>query len=816
MVVKRFIKRCGILSETEQKMKIKFQTLTEKVVVLLVLSALAFYGCSDSSEESITYTELGSSSSNDSTGLSSSSYRPLDTTIVYDTIPVFIDDTTGKELHYIGNSAIRITEVNTANTSWLDHDGEDPGWIELYNMGSDTADLRGYSIVENLENPRKWIIDKLEIPPGELRTVFCSKKDLPAPLIGLETEKHFRTHTNWKLEKAGGSVYLIDYNWGIRDSLQYPALDPGISYGIVSGGEWKYFSKPTPEKKNTTATAFDGFSTKPELPPAGFYSESVTLAVPQNAAGTLRCTFDGSFPTEDTPSLTTDKVISKTTVARCVYFEEGKISNQVTTATYFIDETINMPVMAISVNPEFFEKHYVKTNAGSPSGAPAGLYEDVEFPIHVEYFAEGSASTAKAWEIDAGISLMGNYSRLEDKKSVAIMMREDYQDGRLHYPLFETRKETHNVFKSFNLRNNGNRFVSDYVEDAVGGALLEGTGVDYQRSRQVVVFYNGSYYGIHDMRERFNKHYVETNYGIDANSVNFIKHLGHTITASNGTTADYENLLEFVATHDFSGENNENYAVVETMMDVGNFADYMAAEIYMHNGDWPDNNVRAWKSPGTLWKFMVYDLDHGFDWSWTVSGFDQNSTNMFNWIKRGGTNGCKEQGCFANLFNQLIKNPDFKRMFINRSAILFETYLNGNTVEAMVNYVVSTIDADEMTRDIERFDRESRGYGFSKSGSKIKSWAKSRDSWMREEYVEQFGLQNDISVTISSTGPGSVALDGVILPSTYTGTFFGGNAMLLTAVPSGSGVFSKWSDGSFENPRFVNPSDGAVYSAIFK
>jgi hypothetical protein len=84
--------------------------------------------------------------------------------------------------------------------------------------------------------------------------------------------------------------------------------------------------------------------------------------------------------------------------------------------------------------------------------------------VHIEYFENGSSSDGPAFSVDAGISLMGNYSRLENKKSVAIVMREEYQDGKIHYPLFETRSQTANSFRGFNLRNNGNRFVSDYLD----------------------------------------------------------------------------------------------------------------------------------------------------------------------------------------------------------------------------------------------------------------------------------------------------------------------------------------------------------------
>jgi hypothetical protein len=50
----------------------------------------------------------------------------------------------------------------------------------------------------------------------------------------------------------------------------------------------------------------------------------------------------------------------------------------------------------------------------------------------------------------------------------------------------------------------------------------------------------------------------------------------------------------------------------------------------------------------------------------------------------------------------------------------------------------------------------------------------------------------------------------------YTGNFFSGHPIQLTAVPSGAGVFSKWEDGSTQNPRIVIPTAKASYSAVFK
>lgn len=748
-----------------------------------------------------------------------------DTIYLVDTVYIPTDTT----LKWVGNSALVITEIAPINLNWLDDTGEDPGWVEIYNAGDVAANLKGYSLVENLENPRKWVFDDELIAAKSFRTVFCDKKNITMAQAGVDSDNaHFRTHTNWKLEKNGGTVYLVDKFYSIRDSVAYPALNSGVSWGIVDGGGWKFFGEPTPEKPNNEKTAYDGMAPTFSFTGAsgGFYDKEITLNPPTAEGMKVRCTKDGSVPTEESDEFNSPITIDKSMVLRCAAFKKGFLTKDIVTNSYFIGETVNMPVVAISVDSAFFREHYIKTSAQSPNEAPAGLYVDAEYPVHVEYFASGSKSKEKAWEIDAGISLMGGYSRLNDKKSVAIVMREQYQDGRLNYPLFETRKEQNSKFKAFNLRNNGNRFVSDYIEDAMGGALLEGSGVDYQRSRQVVVFYNGRYYGIHDMRERFNRHYVETNYRIDANSVEMIKQLGgeDNITASSGTIDNYISMLQFIGNNDMSVA--KNYEIAKTLLDVGNFANYMIAEIYYHNGDWPNNNVRAWRSPDQPWKFMVYDLDHGFDWMWGVNGGEfRQSTDMFGWIKQGGGNHpCKAVGCFANLYNSLIKNADFKRLFLNRTAIMWQNYLNSANVTKTVDAMVATLDAGEMTRDLEKFKQTDRWYknscggGFDKKGDCLKEWSISRDTKVLDEYKSEFGVSSMVSFSIAAAGNGFVLIEGTKLPggAKYTGKFFAEIPMLLTAVATNGAIFAGWSDGATENPHLVMPAEGATITATFK
>jgi len=599
------------------------------------------------------------------------------------------------------------------------------------------------------------------------------------------------------------------------------AADLGLNDSLQS---WYVDSLETEAKKDNGPVL---------LPPAGFYN-SLNIPVPEaRQGGVIRCTFNGSEPTKETAEFKNSRKVERNTVARCAEFVKDKAVRKAT-ETYLIGETVKMPVLAISVDSSFFRVTYRTDVPGCAGQDPkkycyAALMEESEYPVHVEFFENGSSSTEKAWEIDAGISLMGQWSRTYNKKPVSIKMKSEYQDGRLKYSMFKTRPDA-KKFKGFNLRNGGNRFVGDFVADPAMTSIVEGSSVDYQRSRQVVVFYNGVYMGIHDLRERLNEHFVETNYGIDSKEVDMIRHVRKEVTASGGSEASYLEMLNFIGSSDFSGTNNAAYEQVKTYMDVGNYADYMAAEIYLRNADWPSNNVRAWRTADQPYKFILFDVDQGFGWDWVSDDFRLLSGTMFDWIRnpRSSEEGSEDRtstGYFANIYVKLSKNPDFRRMFVNHGAVMLSSYLTYERVVAGVDRVLAEIPDSEMNRDLNNetvFQRSYCPYGmspssFDRSGYHVKAYAQTRTAKTREEYRTEFGLGKDISVTIAAEGSGSVLLDGMKLPSSnYTGAFFEGNDMMLEAIPGEGSAFAKWSDDSTENPRKVSPKNGSSYKAVFK
>ena len=604
------------------------------------------------------------------------------------------------------------------------------------------------------------------------------------------------------------------------------------------------------------------------LPKAGFYKSLTIEPLTPQKGGEIRCTFDGSFPTAASEQITVSTPITENTVIRCSEFING-VAADTTTQTYFINESVSMPVVALTVNHhDMFDSTDGLYATGNLTGGGMGggmwdfggganvtdnnnpkctepckaanFWRDDELPVHVEYFEKGSSTTEKTWEIDAGISIIGNYSRYKPKKSVAIKMDNDtYGDKTIKYSLFKTRPEA-KKFKSFNLRNNGNRFWTDYVGDAMMTSLMEGTEVDYQRSRQVVVFYNGEYFGIHDMRERLNRHFVETNYGIDSKSINMIKITGSGYEASgtNGaSTEDYKQLVNSISSANFAGENNAQYEQIKSKINVNSFAQYMFAEMYYHNGDWPNNNVRAWGGNGHPFKFVAFDTDHGFGFTPGISGFDEENENMFTWVlgakqtsNQGGNNGGMWGGfgggfggtsvdsrAPGGMLKKLLENPDFKRLFINNACILLNSYLTYEKVQNTVQSMMATIPSSEQQRDEQRWPRNQANFKWDPSGNTLIAYAKNRGEKLKQEMVERFDLENEVSVTIGASGNGSVLVDNMKLPSNnYQCKFFSNNELQLTAVASAGAVFTGWSDGSTENPHKVTPTAGMTITAQFR
>ena len=628
-------------------------------------------------------------------------------------------------------------------------------------------------------------------------------------------------HTTFKAENSG-ALFLVNENNGILDSVSYSAVPTGASWSRDVAGKWG-FAEPSPYG-NTAGEVFaeQAQSNAVNVPPSGFYSSAVSVSLP---AGT-RCEQGGTEPTTNSPVVQSLN-ITTTTVLRCRTYAEGSFPSEEFIRTYVFEQQPSLAAIFVTTDPlSMFSNDsglYMTGNSASMMDPKYGanFWSNRELPVYVEMFEPGSPK-APVFGVMGDYKISGQYSRAKEKKSFSVTLREEYGNKRLKYPLFPDYPEL-KKFKAFSLRNFGNNSGDDYVRDRVGTQMTEGLGVDYQHGRYAIVYYNGKYYGIHDLRERNSEYYYETRYGLDPNDIDLIDANNE---ASAGSSTDFKAMIDWLQSNELSSETN--YKKIADQIDVENFMNYMSAEMFLNNSDWPHNNMKKWRvaSQKSKWKWFLYDTDFGFGVSYNTQ-----SGNVFSYVTNAsGTNGMGmgmmpgmgQQGQQTGgsisehtiLMIRLLGNDGFKKAFINRFCVLLSMNFAGERLVKQIDALQSQVQS-EMSRDAEFW-----GYNVSSMNGnleKIKSFATSRQQTIMNDMQQYFSLSSTAQVTLSVQGSGQILVHNLPLDqSSMTVNFFSGVPVTVTAVPKSGAVFSGWSDGNQEATRTFNPGEVSTLTATFR
>ncbi|HEY3266634.1 MAG TPA: CotH kinase family protein [Armatimonadota bacterium] len=138
-----------------------------------------------------------------------------------------------------------ISEFMASNDQSIkDEDGFSADWLELYNMGTEPANLDGWYLTDNVTLKTKWRIPAITLDPGQFKIIFCSKKDRVDPAGPL--------HTNFKLGASGQYLGLIRPD-GVTAACEYaptfPPQQTDVSYGMAfTGVTHKLISAGAPAK----------------------------------------------------------------------------------------------------------------------------------------------------------------------------------------------------------------------------------------------------------------------------------------------------------------------------------------------------------------------------------------------------------------------------------------------------------------------------------------------------------------------------------------------------------------------------------------
>lgn len=433
---------------------------------------------------------------------------------------------------------------------------------------------------------------------------------------------------------------------------------------------------------------------------------------------------------------------------RCSQFKSGAFPSEAILRTYIIGERKpNLPVVSIAIDPiQMFDSTsgIYATGLNASSNYPyfgANYWEEIEFPVQIDFFENGAKF---AWTYPASLGIFGNYSRANPKKSVVIEFKEKSGQKNLKYALFPEYPELQK-FKNFILRNNGGNFGKDYIRDMLMSSLTDGLGLDYQKGRAAIVYYNGKYFGIHNLRERSNAEYFETNYGIDKNNIDLVKGNGE---VSHGSDADFQSILSWL--NGLNAMSDADVAELSKKIDLNNYTNYIQSEIYFLNKDWLANNLKRWRSnlPETKWKWFLYDTDFGF------GGYDDPpGVKMFDFATEANGPEYPNPPHSTLITRRLFANENYRNTFINRFSFLLATQFAPANVSAKINSLMQAI-ASEIPLDQKRWNLSAAK--MDAELEVIREFGKNRPTEMQKEIEDFFDLGKSYKFTLSKTGNAKV------------------------------------------------------------
>ena len=154
------------------------------------------------------------------------------------------------------SSQIVLSEMQSSNSTTVTDDfGEYDDWVELHNTSSDSVEISGLILKDQLDT---WVIPSgnslTHLPPGGYFILWAD-----------DQEAQGMFHTNFKLASGGEFLGLYESDGTtVIDSVTIPALNSDYSF-IRCQNDWMTTSNPTPLTSNDCPASLNDLNLFDEL-----------------------------------------------------------------------------------------------------------------------------------------------------------------------------------------------------------------------------------------------------------------------------------------------------------------------------------------------------------------------------------------------------------------------------------------------------------------------------------------------------------------------------------------------------------------------
>lgn len=689
-----------------------------------------------------------------------------------------------------------------------DNFGECSDWVELYNPTAVPYDLTGHYMTDRINNLTKWPFPAgASIPANGFRRVWMSAR----PETPFDNNN---LHTNFRISQtspnelvalvAPDGTTIMDVNY-IESPLQL-----GHSLGRLPDGadNWVIFTTPTMGASNGGAS-YTSYVPTPEFnQEAGYHGAPFALTIScADPAAEIRYTTNGTFPTQASALYTGPIQVTETQVvmARAYSADAQFLPSYMEFSTFFLGA----------------DQHTVLIFSVSGDQVPTLLNGTQIEPLSaLEMFDASGQRLSKNF---GDTNKHGNDSWAYAQRGIDWIDRDKMgYSGATHEEIFSI--SDRDEFKAYmfkaaandNYQSSGGAHIRDsYVQSLsqVGGLELD------ERSHESCVLYiNGEYWGVYDVREKVDDwRYTDYYYGQGKYDIDFLKTWGGT-WAEYGNDADWVTLRNFVLTNDMT--DAANYEYVKSQLEVISMMDYFIINTWVVASDWLNWNTAWWKGnnpDGTArkWRYILWDMD-------AVFGHYINYTGIPN-------TGSDADPCFAEylgdpggqghvpMWNALLENEDFRSLYINRYADLLNSTLSCDFAIAHLDSLIAIIEP-EMQRHCDRWGGTYAGW--QNNVQELRDYILDRCGDEIVDLMEDCYDLEAITVTILIEGFGSVQLNTITITEDmvpWTGTYYAGIPIDLSGIPGLGVSFINWEviDGTIvltdpDNPNITITPDGNI------
>ena len=567
---------------------------------------------------------------------------------------------------------IVINEIMPANVDvYLDPSWNYGSWVELYNPTNKAVPLGGLYVTNDSTNLKKnRLINQYGAIPAKGFALLNFDHHEPFKEVSYR-------QINDNLDPEGGTIIISDGETIIARQ-KYPSLMGRISYARKYDGdsEWILTGYPSPGKSNIGSLAATEQLAAPVIDkPAQLFDETLEVHVEIPSGARLRYTTDGSAPTT-TSERSNDGhfTITETTCLRFRLYQTGKLPSPVVTRSY-IKNNGNEPFPIISIvtdNAHIFGSDYgifVQSEKGRPGNGQSGSCNwnmNWDRPVNFEYITTDNECVISQ---ECDFSACGGWSRAWTPHSFKLKANKQYDlQNSFDYQFFPNKPFLRH--KTLQIRNGGNDNGCRIKDGAIQGVVeASGLYVDYQSWQPVHVYFNGEPYDVLNMREPNNKHFARANYGLDSDEMDQFEICPDSgYIQMTGTDESFLHWYELAK----NVTDAKTYEEICRLVDIDEYINYMAVELYLGNNDWPKNNVKGFRSKSDgKFHFVLFDLDHSFNTNNSFQEFADKQNYYFDTLHGYDySNNENIEGKhltleikFVTIFLNMLKNETFKKRF---------------------------------------------------------------------------------------------------------------------------------------------------------